>query len=358
MQTKTVVKQRLSLVGKLDVLPALVSIISTALFSALTGITRSQQDAPSLFLHVAYAILRKATQRLSPLQLQWISPATDVLYERYARSARVKPETVDLGHGAKGHWIGDKHAQNVLIWYHGGGFCLPANIGYFKFWAQLIKSSRAAGKDVAVFALTYTLAPHAQYPTQLTQAVEALRYILTQTHCCPARVLLGGDSAGGNLVVGVLSHLAHPHPAIAELKLAEPLAGAAAIAPWTSLDENHSEQDIYYGGDLITPYVGGPWSRAYLGSATRDYYTDASDAPSSWFKDFPVKQILVLGGQNEVLMPVIEDFVQKLKAGFPAVELFIGRREAHVAPVYNIYVGDKTETEQGKKLKSWLRDVL
>ena len=136
---------------------------------------------------------------------------------------------------------------------------------------------------------------------------------MKKTHRSPARVLLGGDSAGGNLVVGVLSHLAHPHPAITELKLAEPLAAAAVIAPWTSLDETHSEQDIYCGGDLITPYVSKPWSRAYLGSARRDYYTDASDAPSSWFKDFPVKQILVLGGQNEVLLPVIEDFVQKLK---------------------------------------------
>lgn len=28
-------------------------------------------------------------------------------------------QTVDLEHGAKGHWIGDKNALNVLIWYHG-----------------------------------------------------------------------------------------------------------------------------------------------------------------------------------------------------------------------------------------------
>ena len=95
--------------------------------------------------------------------------------------------------------------------------------------------------------------------------------------------------------------------------MAEPLAGAAVIAPWTSLDENHGENDIYFGGDLITPRVSKPWSRAYLGSARRDYYTDASDAPSSWFKELPVKQILILGGQNEVLLPVIEDFAQKLK---------------------------------------------
>ena len=70
MQTELMVKNRLSLAGKLDMLPALVSIISTAFISVITGMARTHKDAPSFFLHVAYAILRKATNRLSPLQLQ------------------------------------------------------------------------------------------------------------------------------------------------------------------------------------------------------------------------------------------------------------------------------------------------
>jgi hypothetical protein len=40
------------------------------------------------------------------------------------------------------------------------------------------------------------------------------------------------------------------------------------------------------------------------------------------------------------------------------VEFFIGPREGHVAPIYNLYVGDKTETQQGRKLKAWLREIL
>lgn len=46
------------------------------------------------------------------------------------------------------------------------------------------------------------------------------------------------------------------------------------------------------------------------------------------------------------------------QAGFSSVKLFVGKREAHVAPVYNLYVGDQTETEQGKMLKTWLRERL
>ncbi len=46
------------------------------------------------------------------------------------------------------------------------------------------------------------------------------------------------------------------------------------------------------------------------------------------------------------------------QGGFPNVELFKGKGESHVAPVYNIYVGDNTETEQGKTLKNWLIELL
>lgn len=157
------------------------------------------------------------------------------------------------------------------------------------------------------------MTPHEQYPTQLIQAVEALRYILRKSRRHPAQILLGGDSAGGNLAIGVLSHIAHPHPAIAKLKVTEPLAGACLIAPWTSLDERHSESKAYYGGELIMPCVGKPWARAYLGSAVRDYYTDPSDALPQWFQNFPVNKILVLGGQNEILLSNIRDFVKTLE---------------------------------------------
>lgn len=150
-----------------------------------------------------------------------------------------------------------------------------------------------------------------RYPGQLGQAVEALRYIVMQTHRSPADVIVGGDSAGGNLAIGVLSHLSHVHPAIPELKLEEPLAGVVLISPWTSLDVSPAVSNNI--GDLITTQVGGPWSSAYLNGAKRNNYTDASNAPSTWFKNLLVKEILVLGGGNEIMRSMIEDFVQKVK---------------------------------------------
>ncbi|KAM3517347.1 hypothetical protein NHJ13051_009060 [Beauveria bassiana] len=331
--------KKLSLFGYLDMIPGLAAIVATAVASLITGLFRSEQDSKTYHLHVANTTLRKATHRLNPLQLQLVSPNTDIIYNQYARARNFKPDTVTLAHGAQGHWVGNKNATNVFIWYHGGGFCLPANIGYFKFFERLLKEINAAGGDLCVFAVTYTLAPHGRYPVQLTQSVEALRHVLEQTGRSPGNVLLGGDSAGGNLVFG-------------------PLAGAAAIAPWVSLHPDLPEQVIYDGGDIVTTFVGESWSREFMGDAKPDYYTDAFDAPSSWFETFPVDKMLMLGGENEILMPMIELFYETVKAGHPNVELFKGKRESHVAPIYNIYVGDNTETEQGKKLKTWLIELL
>jgi hypothetical protein len=50
---------------------------------------------------------------------RWVFPRTDINYEKLAEAAKVVPHTVELNHGAKGHWIGDPTAPKVLIWYHG-----------------------------------------------------------------------------------------------------------------------------------------------------------------------------------------------------------------------------------------------
>lgn len=61
---------KLSFAEILDFIPALLSISAVAVCSIVTGLWRSQKQAKTFLLHVGYAILRKSTTRLSPLQLQ------------------------------------------------------------------------------------------------------------------------------------------------------------------------------------------------------------------------------------------------------------------------------------------------
>ncbi|KAJ5772762.1 Alpha/beta hydrolase fold-3 [Penicillium paradoxum] len=351
-------KAELSLQEKLDLLPAVASIIAAAFYALLTGIRRTERQATTLSLHTGYALFRQATARLSPSQMQYILPSSHKIYELYLKKTGGRPESVELGDGALGHWLGDRNADNVLIWFHGGGFGLPAHMGYWKFYAQLVRDLKASGKSVAVFGITYTLAPIATYPTQLRQAVSSVRYILSQPNRDPASIFLGGDSAGGNLVGGVLSHLAHPHPEIKPLLLSANLGGAVMIAPWTLLDTTFPGMEVYHGGDIITTAVAGPWATAYIGPSKRDYYTDLSNAPMGWFTKFPVNSMLITAGGNEIMLPLIQDFATKVKAGFENVELFIGHRECHVAPFSNMELGDATKTEQGKRIETYLGETM
>ena len=45
--------------------------------------------------------------------------STEAAYEAYCKKAGVEVDTVELKEGGLGHWIGNKKAKNVLVYYHG-----------------------------------------------------------------------------------------------------------------------------------------------------------------------------------------------------------------------------------------------
>ncbi|KAJ3494874.1 hypothetical protein NLG97_g3801 [Lecanicillium saksenae] len=152
----------------------------------------------------------------------------------------------------------------------------------------------------------------------------------------------------------------HTHPAIAALSLAKPLAGVALIGgPGTTSDENWPVGAVpYSGGDIIDPDLVKVWMELYFGGGKPDNYTDPVHAPQSWFDNLATQRMLLLAGSNELLLPLIELWAGKLKRSVPQLEYFVGKGEPHIAPVYNLYAGDKRETQQGKKLTSWLEEVV
>jgi hypothetical protein len=119
MSLSKVSKVSLTLQEKLDFLPALASILLAGFYALLTGLWRTERQAKTLFLHLGYAVFRKATARLTPSQLQFVSPPSHKIYEIHAKKTGAPLQSVELGNGALGHWVGDRNADNVLVWYHG-----------------------------------------------------------------------------------------------------------------------------------------------------------------------------------------------------------------------------------------------
>lgn len=84
----------------------------------------------------------------------------------------------------------------VVLWIHGGGF-IANSAADIAGYARLI-----ASHGYVVAALDYSLAPQHRYPTPIVQANAALAWLsahATDYGGDPARIVLGGDSAGAQL---------------------------------------------------------------------------------------------------------------------------------------------------------------
>ena len=171
----------------------------------------------------------------------------------------------------------------------------------------------ALGEDAAVLLLSYTLAPEARYPQQLKQSVELLRYVTKDLNKEPSSIVLAGDSAGGGLVLGVLSHLSHPHPAIQPLDISQPLKAALLVSPWVSFSTTAKSMDTNKYKDIVPAEGLRRWSNTYLEQAAADNYNQPGLAPAEWWKDMQVDEVLIVAGSDEVLLDGIRDFAGKIE---------------------------------------------
>ena len=215
-----------------------------------------------------------------------------------------------------------KRGEQVTQAQAGGGFAVPMGLAYFETLYAILTDLQDAGKDVAFFVVTYTLTPHAVYPTQIKQAVEAVRYILQDRANPPSNTFIGGDSAGGNLTFAVLSHISHPHPEIEHLELSEPLGGAFAIAPWASFRQDFASMKDNVNKDMLTPGTLKRWSDLYIAGQEGDNYNQPMLAPVEWWSGLKVDEILVVAGSDELLLGGIEEFLKKLKVSLSSCSRF------------------------------------
>ncbi len=124
---------------------------------------------------------------------------------------------------AESNASGDK----VLLYLHGGAFSMPAMpTAHVGFHARLCRDLGASG-----LMPDYRLAPMHKYPAALDDCEKAYRGLLAAGYS-GERILLAGESAGGNLVLGLLQR-------IRRHGLEMPVA-AVPISPVTEVARVHS----------------------------------------------------------------------------------------------------------------------
>ncbi|MCJ1437904.1 hypothetical protein MMC27_007291 [Xylographa pallens] len=342
----------ISLWQKTDILLAVVQGLVKTLAAAVCAPFRGPNTPKTFKRHISLTLGRNVIGRLSPQQMQFIRGSTETNYLAWTKSHHVKPQSVSIPtHDTKAFWIGNPDAATTMLYFHGGGWGMPGSSGHFSFASALISTAAASGKSLAVLVLQYDLAPTKRYPHQLTQCVELLRYVMTDLHKSPSQIVLGGDSAGGNMVLGTLSHLLHPHPAIEPVKLSTPIRAAFAVSPIASFDTN-------YATDLQDPAPASTikvWLANYLGNSATDRWNDPSKTDVAWWRGVEnvVKQILITVAAHEMMAADTQAFAAKLKGAFDKFTLFTAQNDFHAEPTIGIDLGFP-ESEASRALKSWV----
>ena len=130
--------------------------------------------------------------------------------------------------------------RTVVLYVHGGGFALGSVALYAEPLLRLLAhmSRRCPSSTVECVALEYELVPHVRFPAPLLETLRCYAHLIEHEHIPPSRIVVAGDSAGANLVMGLLLCLAGQGTVDVNERdwRALPMpAKAVLISPWLDL---------------------------------------------------------------------------------------------------------------------------
>jgi len=210
-------------------------------------------------------------------------------------------------------WIlpGSVSSQPVILYLHGGGWVLGWYQSHRVLSAHIGKASQSR-----VLAVNYRLAPENPFPAALEDCLAAYHWIVNE-NVAPDRIVIAGDSAGGNLTLAMLMVLRDA---------GDPLpAAAVCISPMTDLactgETFHANRDA-----LLTAEFAASMARYYRGE--RDpclplispHYGDMRGLPP----------LLIQAGEYEILLSDAQRIADKARSAGVHVTLTVWPKMWHV----------------------------
>jgi len=221
---------------------------------------------------------------------------------------------------------GDPQSQpelrdKIMLYLHGGAYCLCSSGTHRSLLMAMVQTT-----GVTVLAIDYTRPPEAQWPIPVNQCLEAYEWLLRNGYS-PERVMFGGDSAGGGLVVATMA---------AAKKAGVPMpAGGIQISPWMDMSDLHSgswtdNQDC----DYLPQDFALKFAKSYAGTSS---LLEASPCNVS-YEGLP--PLMVEVGSKECLYDQVRTFVDQARAAGVDVTEYVEPDMVHVFPLYAVF-GDE-----------------
>ncbi|OBZ82578.1 Esterase [Choanephora cucurbitarum] len=273
----------------------------------------------------------------------------------------------------KGVWI-TPHAKNateaekqateldrIILYIHGGGFSLGYSTMYMSFFQQLIKSLHTQFKlSTAILSVEYSLCPEHRWPTACHECVNAYRYLVHEVGISPSKIVVIGDSAGGNLALTTLLSIRDLKRERQEKKEKDlpplPLPSKVALlSPWVDLSlRQYPKRPDCILPDLIEMYV-----RNYVVDMTEASLKHPLVSPTYASLDqLDSTQWLICYGQHEILGPSIESFIDKVKGHKYDVTVSECDGEGHASFVHTMMSSSPVAYERDVRvLVNWISNL-
>lgn len=228
------------------------------------------------------------------------------------------PPKVDVQATAKGeprgHWFIPhiRSSEATMLYFHGGGYA------FYAATTRTFIAMLADTLEMPIFAPDYRLTPEHPHPAQIDDAMAAYRFLLDKG-IEPSRLIVGGDSAGGHLMLMTITKLR-------DMGLPQPAIGIG-ISPWTDTRPRGASlfgNDRY---DLVQGYMTQIFAD-WLKGATGVGVTDAELSPID--QDFRgLAPLYLQAGGKEILVDMIRDFAKVTQARGAAIRLDIWEHMTH-----------------------------
>jgi epsilon-lactone hydrolase len=254
----------------------------------------------------------------------------------------VRLEEVELGGGLPGEWsiVPGSDASRVLMFFHGGGYCSGSIVSHRRMVTEAGRAAR-----MRTLAVDYRLAPEHPYPAAHEDAMTAWRFLRKQG-IAARNIAVGGDSAGGNLTITLISRLraaGEEQPACAWL-----------ASPWTDLTMT--------GASLETKATVDPLiHKAYLEELANAYAPPPLDRKdpliSPLFSDlggFPSTLIQV--GSSETLLDDAVRFARAAGLADVNVTLQVWPHMIHAWTMWNAKLAEGRQAleQVGEFMRRWV----
>ncbi|THU95609.1 alpha/beta-hydrolase [Dendrothele bispora CBS 962.96] len=273
------------------------------------------------------------------------STSTLACYESFSKKNNLPVNVEDIeGTDARLLWFGKKRTDRVIYFIHGGGFNLPLQDFHVDYLKYVLDDLARKDVPVGIAILNYTLLPNNPFPTVLTEAVSGLQLLLKQG-VQPQNLYLAGDSAGGNLIFQLFSHILHPLPNVPVLNLNGRLRGAYLMSPWISISGEGGNQSAHDKTDVISAGSLQELSKYLLKDVPPEQicYLEALKASESWFNglDQIVEKVIITCGDAECMFEEITAFEKKLSRHLKATKLLVLKNGVHIEPCVDFYLKEE-----------------